>query len=107
MFEEFARNIEARFAENGGAAAEPAADEAEERPAEPEPRGAARPAAAAPPEDDGGGGPALDVVGTFGGPAVEKAVPVLVAAVLAFVYGILVGRLRESRATVQRMARLL
>ena len=106
MFEEFARNIEARFAENGDAPAAPAAEDGSEPAAEAEPRAAARPAPAAS-QDEDGGGPALDVVGTFGGPAVEKAAPVLVAAILAFVYGMLVGRLRESRATVQRMARLL
>jgi carbon monoxide dehydrogenase subunit G len=98
MFEEFAHNIEQRFQGNGAA---PAAEsegggDGEARPAEAPRR--------APADDEG---PELDVFGTFGGPALAKAGPVVAAAVLAFGYGMLLGRLRESRATIQRMARLL
>jgi carbon monoxide dehydrogenase subunit G len=105
MFEDFARNIEQQFQGNGTAAApEPAG----EKPATGD--DGERPQRAAParePAPAGDDGPALDVLGTFGGPALTKAGPVVLAAALAFAYGVLVGRLRESRATVQRMARLL
>jgi carbon monoxide dehydrogenase subunit G len=132
MFEEFARNIERQFDGNGTdaqAGGDEEADEAApaaagregggddreagdetgrrggddagrgEQPAKPEPAAASRAAS-----DDGA---SLDVLGTFGGPMLAKAGPVVAAAVLAFGYGVLLGRLRESRATVQRMARLL
>jgi carbon monoxide dehydrogenase subunit G len=123
MFEQFAHNIEQQFSGNGageaaggddaegasaggGVAGATAGDEAEVASAagdgaEPAPGGA--PASRSRSDE----GPALDVLGTFGGPALAKAAPVVAAAVLAFGYGVLLGRLRESRATVQRMARLL
>ncbi len=131
MFEEFARNIERQFDGNGAdaqaggeeargdeasAAASPPGDDSSAA-ASPEGRGDEarrdeRPAAAS--RQAGGGaaaasedGPSLDVLGTLGGPMLAKAGPVVAAAVLAFGYGVLLGRLRESRATVQRMARLL
>ena len=112
MFEQFAANIEQQFNGNGGATETAAADGAPagEPSPQPEPEGAApargqAPKAAAQPaagEDAG-----LDVLGTFGGPALAKAGPVVAVGALALVYGILLGRLRESRATIQRMARLL
>ena len=111
MFEEFARNIEQQFdgggadAPQAGAAQEPAGASQGAETAAPQSRD--RPTAEPRPAGPAGDGPALDVLGTFGSPALAKAAPVVAAAVLAFGYGILVGRLRESRATVQRMARLL
>jgi len=133
MFEEFARNIERQFDGNGADAQaggdeaggheeeargdEAASDKAsaaatdEGRGDEAAARGPERSAAAS--RETGGGaaasddGPSLDVLGTLGGPMLAKAGPVVAAAVLAFGYGVLLGRLRESRATVQRMARLL
>jgi uncharacterized protein len=111
MFEQFAANIEERFNGNGAEAEEQAAsggDAAAEQPAAsnggaPAREDAQRPAPQAAAGDDAG----LDVLGTFGGPALAKAGPVVAAAALALTYGILIGRLRESRATIQRMARLL
>jgi len=128
MFEEFARNIERQFDGNGADAQaggdeeargeEAAGDKAsaaatdERARDEAAARGSERPGAAS--RQAGGGGvgasdegPSLDVLGTLGGPMLAKAGPVVAAAVLAFGYGVLLGRLRESRATVQRMARLL
>lgn len=122
MFEEFARNIERQF-DGNGADAQAGGDEARGddssaattdvgRDDEAAARGDERSAAAS--RRAGGGaaaatdeGPSLDVLGTLGGPMLAKAGPVVAAAVLAFGYGVLLGRLRESRATVQRMARLL
>jgi carbon monoxide dehydrogenase subunit G len=128
MFEEFARNIERQFDGNGADAQAGGDEEARREEAagdkasaaatderardEAAARGSERPGAAS--RQAGGGGvgasdegPSLDVLGTLGGPMLAKAGPVVAAAVLAFGYGVLLGRLRESRATVQRMARLL
>lgn len=106
MFQEFARNIEQTITATNGAHASPAEDENEPSgaPSQDAPRseGAPAPPASTPSED----GPALDVFGMFGGP-LAKAGPVVGAALIALSYGYLLGRLRESRATVQRMARLL
>jgi carbon monoxide dehydrogenase subunit G len=114
MFEQFAQNIEQAVAGDGGAPAEaPASAPADgaqagtsdgEAPA-PERAPAPSPAraAAAPAGDDEG----LDVLSTFGGPALQKAAPVVGAAVLALAYGVLLGRLREARALNRRLERLL
>ena len=96
MFEQFAGNIEQAF--NGDGAAAPEA-EADAEPADREPAPAAAPA-----DDDG---QALDVFGMLGTPNLAKAGPVVAVALVALGYGILYGRLRESRATVQKLAQLL
>jgi uncharacterized protein len=104
MFEQFAGNIEQAFNANGGAAPEAEA-EAEAEPADREPAPArARAAAPAGGDDDG---QALDVFGMLGTPGLAKAGPVVAVALVALGYGILYGRLRESRATVQKLAQLL
>jgi uncharacterized protein len=112
MFEEFARNIEREVSGNGAGAGDAAAGDGAEAAGgdgreavdgEPAGRPTGRRRAAAGGDEE----PALDVLGTFGGPALARVAPVVAAAVLALGYGILLGRLRESRATVQRMARLL
>ena len=97
MFEQFAGNIEQAF--NGNGAAAPDADE----PAQ-QPQAAPAPAADRDEDEDG---PALDVFGMLGTPALAKAGPVVAVALVALGYGYLYGRLRESRATVQRLAGLL
>jgi carbon monoxide dehydrogenase subunit G len=107
MFEQFAGNIEEAFNGGGGPAPEPGESEAPQAEAATEP-GKGRPApsrAAAPADDDEG--QALDVLGMLGGTNVAKAAPVVAVVLVALGYGYLYGRLRESRATVQRMARLL
>ena len=96
MFEQFAGNIEQAFNGNGAAAPAAGADEPAERP-----RAAAAPA---PDRDDES---ALDVFGMLGTPALAKAGPVVAVVLVALGYGYLYGRLRESRATVQKLARLL
>ena len=96
MFEQFAGNIEQAFNGNGAAAPAAGADEPAERP-----RAAAAPA---PDRDDE---PALDVFGMLGTPALAKAGPVVAVVLVALGYGYLYGRLRESRAMVQKLARLL
>lgn len=102
MFEQFAGNIEQAF--NGDGAAE-AEGEAEAEPADREPAPArARAAAPAGGDDDG---QALDVFGMLGTPNLAKAGPVVAVAIVALGYGYLYGRLRESRATVQKLAQLL
>ena len=55
-------------------------------------------------DDDG---QALDVFGMLGTPNLAKAGPVVAVALVALGYGYLYGRLRESRATVQKLAQLL
>ena len=95
MFEQFAGNIEEAFNGNGAAAPEPASDEREPAPAR---------AQAVQDDDDG---QALDVFGMLGTPSVAKAGPVVAVALVALGYGYLYGRLRESRATVQKLAQLL
>lgn len=105
MFEQFAGNIEEAFSGNGAPA--PATDEPQAE-AAPDPERKAAPApprAAAPADDDEV--EALDVFGMLGTPALAKAAPVVVVALVALGYGYLYGRLRESRATVQRLAGLL
>ena len=94
MFEQFAGNIEEAFNGNGAAPPEPAADDREPAPAR----------AQATDDDDG---QALDVFGMLGTPNVAKAGPVVAVALVALGYGYLYGRLRESRATVQKLAQLL
>lgn len=96
MFEQFAGNIEEAFNGNGAAAPpEPAADDGEPAPQR----------AQAPADDEDG--QALDVFGMLGTPNVAKAGPVVAVALVALGYGYLYGRLRESRATVQKLAQLL
>ena len=117
MFSEFARNIEQTLSENGGAgAAQDASDGAEAAPAEarrdrtPAPAGEGRPtgrrerAPARPVEEDG---PALDLLGTLGPPWLGRVAPIVGAALVVLGYGYLLGQLRESRATVRRIAQLL
>jgi uncharacterized protein len=104
MFEQFAGNIEQAFNDNGAAAPE-AETAAEAEPADREPA-PARARAAAPASDDDDG-QALDVFGMLGTPNLAKAGPVVAVALVALGYGILYGRLRESRATVQKLAQLL
>jgi uncharacterized protein len=100
MFEQFAGNIEQAF--NGDGAPAPEASE----PAEAEaPKPDREPARAAAPADDDG--QALDVFGMLGTPNLAKAGPVVAVALVALGYGYLYGRLRESRATVQKLAQLL
>jgi hypothetical protein len=113
MFEQFAQNIEQAVAGDGGAPAAEAGTDGEAegdrdaapagRAPAPAPAAPARPAAAAPDDDDG----SLDVLSTFGGPALQKAAPLVGTAVLALVYGVLLGRLREARALNRRLERLL
>jgi len=97
MFEQFAGNIEEAFNGNGAAPPEPASDDGEPAP---------QPARAQAPQDDDDG-QALDVFGMLGTPNVAKAGPVVAVALVALGYGYLYGRLRESRATVQKLAQLL
>ena len=105
MFEQFAGNIEQAF--NGDGAAAPEAEaEAEAEPADREPA-PARARAAAPAGGGDDDGQALDVFGMLGTPNLAKAGPVVAVALVALGYGILYGRLRESRATVQKLAQLL
>ena len=105
MFEQFAGNIEEAFNGNGAAAPAAATDEAETRADAGE-----RPRAAPAPRrerDDDDDGQALDVFGMLGTPNVAKAAPGVAVALVALGYGYLDGRLRESRATVQKLAQLL
>jgi len=125
MFQEFARNIEQTITANGeapaaegeapaangggpaGAQAPPDGSRDAGAPPEadraPTPATATAPTAAAAEEDDDG----LDVFGMIGAPALAKVAPALGAALVALGYGYLLGRLRESRATTARLARLL
>lgn len=101
MFEQFAGNIEQAFNGNGAAAPEAEAESDDREPAP----ARARAAASAPADDDDG--QALDVFGMLGTPNLAKAGPVVAVALVALGYGYLYGRLRESRATVQKLAQLL
>ena len=106
MFEQFAGNIEQAFNGDGAPAPDAEAEaEAEAEPADREPA-PARARAAAPAGDDDDG-QALDMFGMLGTPSLAKAGPVVAVALVALGYGILYGRLRESRATVQKLAQLL
>ena len=104
MFEQFAGNIEQAF--NGNGAPAPEASEPAEGEAQ-APKPDREPARAAAPADDDDDGQALDVFGMLGTPNLAKAGPVVAVALVALGYGILYGRLRESRATVQKLAQLL
>ena len=101
MFEEFARNLEQEMRGGGGAnGAAPAEQEAEPAPkAAPEAGEAPRrePAAAAPQRPAAGEGEALDAMSMFVLPALQRAAPYVGAALVAFGYGYLLGRLRELR----------
>jgi len=115
MFTQFAHNIEETMNGDGATASAPDAPDAApaaERPVQAEAapaapaaaqRSAPAPAPAAGADDDA----ALDVLGTFAPPWLGKAAPVLGGALVVFGYGYLLGRLRESRTAVARMARLL
>ena len=102
MFEQFAGNIEEAFNGNGAAA-----PEAEAKSDERDPAPARARAQASAPADDDDDGQALDVFGMLGTPNLAKAGPVVAVAIVALGYGYLYGRLRESRATVQKLAHLL
>jgi hypothetical protein len=95
MFEQFAGNIEEAFNGNGAAAPKAESEDREPAPARVQ----------APSEDDDE--QALDVFGMLGTPTIAKAGPVVAVALVALGYGYLYGRLRESRATVQKLAQLL
>jgi len=113
MFEEFARNIEQAVAGNGAAPAD------DGKPADDEPARRETPAAggggegdassrdAAPARLGAADGASLDVLSALGGPALQKAAPVVGVALLALSYGFLLGRLREARALNRRLERLL
>ncbi|HYM58907.1 MAG TPA: SRPBCC family protein [Solirubrobacteraceae bacterium] len=97
MFDEFARNLEREMTGGGrvdGAQAT-APDAAAEAPE------AAQDAEARPtpqrPTPPAGDGEALDVMGIFVSPVLQKALPVLGPAIVGFGYGYLLGRLRELR----------
>jgi hypothetical protein len=97
MFDEFARNLEREMAGAGGVEGRPAEGAAS---GEEQQR---RPAAEAAPSAPTGGGTAgreaqaLDAVGMFVTPVVQKALPVVGAALVGLGYGYLLGRLRELR----------
>jgi carbon monoxide dehydrogenase subunit G len=94
MFQEFARNIEQQFSGDGAPAApEPAAD----APAAPAPK-------ADEPDDEGA---AMDVFGMIGLPDLGRLAPYAGTAVVALASGYLLGRLRESRRTIDKLARML
>jgi uncharacterized protein len=117
MFQEFAKNIEQQFSGDGAPAADggaPAAQEGEPAPEAPERErdpAAAQPAqpqpqgAAGGDEDDDGA--AMDVFGMIGLPDLGKLAPYAGTAVAALAYGYLLGRLRESRRTIDKLARML
>ncbi len=89
MFDEFARNLEQEMTGGGSDGAEaPAPDAGQEGEARPAPKQAAAPA-------PNGGSEPLDAMGMFVSPVMEKALPVLVPALVGFGYGYLLGRLRE------------
>jgi carbon monoxide dehydrogenase subunit G len=105
MFDEFARNLEREMSGGGGGAdaGEPAPEpEGDAGPAgEPRAEAAAeteKPAPAKPSAPAGGAEPqALDAMGMFVAPALRKAVPYAVPALVGLGYGYLLGRLRELR----------
>jgi uncharacterized protein len=101
MFQEFAKNIEQQFSGDGAppAATNGSAPEAEAE-ATPE-----RPEPSAPAEDDDGA--AMDVFGMIGLPDLGKVAPYAGTAVVALAWGYLIGRLRESRRTIDKLARML
>jgi carbon monoxide dehydrogenase subunit G len=105
MFDEFARNLEREMSGGGGPADEEAAEPAgsEAGPEAAADGGAAperteeRPAARAPAREPAGAPQALDAMGMFVTPALQKVLPVLGPALIGFGYGYLAGRLRELR----------
>jgi uncharacterized protein len=103
MFQEFAKNIEQQFSGDGAPAA--AANGATPAEAQAEPAAEAEPAAARQPDDDHGA--AMDVFGMIGLPDLAKVAPYAGTAVVALAYGYLLGRLRESRRTIDKLARML
>jgi carbon monoxide dehydrogenase subunit G len=103
MFQEFAKNIEQQFSGDG---ASPAAANGSAPEAEAEAETAPRPAAAAEPAEDEDGA-AMDVFGMIGLPDLGKVAPYAGTAVVALAYGYLLGRLRESRRTIDKLARML
>jgi carbon monoxide dehydrogenase subunit G len=104
MFTEFARNLEREMAGGGGASDAVAADadgqgepEAAAGGEAPEPAEKATAPARAREPAAGGDGEALDAMGLFVAPALQKVLPVLGPALIGFGYGYLLGRLRELR----------
>jgi hypothetical protein len=103
MFDEFARNLEREMSGGGADAGEPAPEpEGGAEPAdEPHAEAAAeteKPAPAKPSAPAGGAEPqALDAMGMFVAPALRKAMPYAVPALVGLGYGYLLGRLRELR----------
>ena len=100
MFSEFAGNIEQQMAGGGATAAEDA--DGAESAKSPEHGGARSPEESPRPgpskqQDDDDDGPALDAFGLIAGPIVQKAIPVVIPALIGFGYGYLLGRLRELR----------
>jgi hypothetical protein len=100
MFDEFARNLEREM--SGGGAPEPSSDTADEPGSETAapPREPRAEAEAEPPAREPGGGSeaqALDAMGMFVAPALKKAMPYAVPALIGLGYGYLLGRLRELR----------
>jgi uncharacterized protein len=96
MFDEFARNLEREMTGDGADGSEAPApdasqDAAQDAEARPAPK---RPASPAPKEGDS---EPLDAMGLFVSPVLQKALPVLGAALVGFGYGYLLGRLRELR----------
>ncbi len=106
MFQEFARNIEQQFSGDGAPAA--ASNGSGPAAAELQAEGSAKPVpatSAASADDDGGS--AMDVFGMLGLPDLGKLAPYAGTAVVALASGYLLGRLRESRRTVDKLARML
>jgi uncharacterized protein len=99
MFDEFARNLEREM--SGGAAPEPSSEDTAEEPESdtPPPPREARAEPEPPARESGGGAEpqALDAMGMFVAPALKKAVPYAVPALIGLGYGYLLGRLRELR----------
>jgi len=99
MFDEFARNLE-REMSGAGAPESSSEDTAEEPESEPpQPPREARAEADSPAREPGGGAEpqALDAMGMFVAPALKKAMPYAVPALIGLGYGYLLGRLRELR----------
>ena len=122
MFAQFARNIEQQFSGNGGARCRPDAERRRARRAAKPPARGGRRRRGGGAEGGGADGAARSALrrarSTRTGPRSTSSAPSAprgsprrrrssAAALLAFGYGYLLGQLRESRATVRRMARLL
>jgi carbon monoxide dehydrogenase subunit G len=93
MFDEFARNLERSL--TGAGDDRPPASEPQAATGPQRTRGAPAPAPAA--SGPSPGGQSLDAVGLFVRPALDRALPLLLPALVGFGYGYLLGRLRELR----------